>query len=283
MAASAERRRGYAPTVDGRAERLDVRRAVGAVTGGAIVAAVAVACPPRDFEYRQGQSRVYGTETWWVLALLAVGAALIVVRPALRGVGAAIAAVAAVQLVGTGLVAHRRWMTSGGLLQPAANLGTLRLLASVLSAVASLVVAAAVYVLRAERALAPPGRRRFVAPAVIGGIAVAALVPLGMGWEPGNGTTQVGAHALMYGIPWGLAIAGSAALRPRPRIAAIAAVLVSALTLLWWKPMIWAEREALGFVVVFVAVVLTTPIGRQQMAVARSSSSGRSDVGGDEP
>jgi hypothetical protein len=261
--------------------RLTERWAGWLLIGCAIVATVAVAWPPDRFKYRPGQSRVYGVETGWVVALLWAGVVVVAIAPAMfRCVGAAVTAVAALQLAGTGVVAWRRWFTSGGIINPALNQSTLRALAIVLSVAAVVMVAMSVAVLVDAGAVELRRRAGKAVPVVVIGVAVAIGVPLAMGWEAGNRTTQGGAHALMYGLPWGMAIAGSVFLRYRERLATISAVALSAATLLFAKPMIHANNERLGFVVVMIALLLTMPMRGQAPTLASRRSSGRSGVGG---
>jgi hypothetical protein len=194
--------------------------------------------------------------------------------------GAALSAVVALQLAGTGVVAHRRWFTSGGFSRHAANETTLRGMAIVLSVCALAIVVTCVAVLIDAGAVAPARARRVV-PVVVAGAAVAVIVPLAMGWESSsNRTTQGGAHALMYGIPWGVAIAGSAVLRYRERLATVASIAVSAVPLMLWDPMIPGDRLRFGPLVLVVALVLTTPIRVQGPFRASNRNSGTSGVGG---
>jgi hypothetical protein len=266
----------YAPAV----HRLTQRRATWLLIGCAVVSTIAVAWPPDRYDYRAGQRRVYGSETWWLLVLLWAGTLAVAAAPVVyRGAGAALATVSALQLAGTGVVAHRRWFTSGGFGGHATNETTLRGLAIVLTVVAVAAVAACVAVLVDAGAFAVPRRARKVVPVIVIGVAVAVVVPLAMGWERFNRTTQGGAHALMYGVPWGLAICGSAYLRYRERIATVVALALSAISLVVWEPMIPGDRVRLGAVVLGVALLLTMPMRGQAPTVASRRSSGRSGVG----
>lgn len=246
---------------------------------GAAIATVAVWWPPDQYDYRGDQRRVYGTETWWLLVLVLAGALAIAFGPALqRAVGAALSAVAALQLAGTGVVAHRRWFTSGGFGSHAANETTLRWLAIALTVATLAIVVSCVSVLFDDGAVVSARARRSI-PVIVAGGATAILVPLAMGWEPGARTTQAGAHALMYGLPWGIAIACSAFLRYRERLVTVASLAVSSVPVVLWTPMIPGDHIRLGPLVLIVTLVLTTPIRGQSPFRASRRNSGVSGVG----
>jgi len=80
-------------------------------------------------------------------------------------------------------------------------------------------------------------------------VAVAVAVPLAMGHEVGAETTQVGAHALMYGVPWALVLLVGALVDRTCALAAAMVVVVSSAPLLDEIVMIPATRPAAGFVV----------------------------------
>lgn len=217
------------------------------------------------------QSAPYRGETWFVTALL-LGSGLAAVfvrrwsRPAIT-----VAAVCALQLVGTGIVAHRRWFTSAGFGAVADNLDELRTIAALVSVVASIAAAAACATLWLTRESLPLAWRRLVA-----GAAVAVLAPLAMGWETFSRTTQIGGHGLLYGT-WGVGVALAALLAPNHRRAVDLALVACGVATLLSGPMIPAPRTWLGVVVLVIAVAVVG-VGDQRDRVARSNSSAVSGV-----
>lgn len=217
--------------------------------------------------------RVYRAETWFAVGLMTAAAVGAAVLPWKRA-ALAVAGVCALQLVGTGAVAHRRWRSLAGLTTSSYNLDDLRLIAillALISALAAVIAASTVWLTR------PVDRATGWARVAIGVVAAGA-VPLAMGWEPGNRTTQVGAHGLMYGLPWGLAIAGAAILPRRERAAVSIALFAGATVTVLGKPMIAATRTAAGVAVLVVALALAA--WSDQRRDATSSSSAVSGVGG---
>src|SRR5690606_869659 len=135
------------------------------------------------------------------------------------------AGVCGLVVAGTGAVAFRRWYTAGGFNTHATNETGLRMLA-VLLACCGVVAVGAVAIDLARSARRLDGLGLDAALLVVLGAAVAAVVPSAMGWSRGAGATQVGARGLMYGLPWGATIAGSAFLARSQRW--VAAALVAA-------------------------------------------------------
>lgn len=221
------------------------------------------------------QSSPYRGETWFVAGLMAAssGMALAVQRWARQLL--ALAAACAIQLVGTGIVAHRRWFTSVGFgsSYPADNLADLRTVAVLLSVVAAIVTLGALAALWVTRDVGTLAWWRIAI-----GAALALLAPLAMGWEASARTTQLGAHGLMYGA-WGVGLAVAAVLpTPHRRVVDAALVACGAATLLS-GPMIPAPRTWLGVAVLVIAVAVVE-LGDQRERVASSNSSAVSGVAG---
>lgn len=223
------------------------------VFGGAVIATLCVAWPPSRFEYRAGQARVYGLETWWMLGLfLVAGLAMSPPPGAVRRVAASVAGCCGAVAIGTGLVAQRRWFTAGGFNTHATNEAGLRVLAVVL-AMAGAVVVGTVAIDLARSATRWDALRLDAWLLVLLGAGVAVVVPLAMGWHGGNGTTQVGAHALMYGLPWGGAIAASALFDRLARRAIAGAVAATAAPLLLTEAMIDTLHTEVGALLAILA------------------------------
>jgi hypothetical protein len=171
----------------------------------------------------------------WILVALVIGAGLLLVLATNSTVAAVAAAVAlgpAAQLLGAGIVAHRRWRPVGGFgAGPWANQRAIEIIA-VLGA-----LAAAVAVLTFLRVLAA-SRRALPTPSdistagrvsVVIGALVAVSLPLllTIGDPDAHDITSLGAFALLWSLPWGGALALTAWL---PRAAAVATGLTVAVS-----------------------------------------------------
>ncbi len=199
------------------------------------------------------QHRVYEAETAWLLVLLAISAMVGLRRPQIRPAATVLCGGFSLALAGTGAVAVRRWNTSKGFGSVAGNLSELRLLAALLAVAGA--VAAAVCLIAVLRQPRP----RWDAEAVVQvatGLLVVVSVPLAMGWEyQANRTTQFGAHALMYGIPWGVTIAVGAGATPTVRRVALAVPLLAGPLLLFDPPMIPGRDVRVGYLAAAALVV----------------------------
>lgn len=239
--------------------RPDGKLVVAAVVSlvAAVVGAVCVFWPIDALQLQASsvvQPSVYEAETAWLLVILAGAAVVGLVRRPFIDVGVTVCFCAALGLVGTGVSAYRRWNTSKGFSVPAGNLSELRALSLVLAAVMTAAVLAAMFALRARFAATAHERTDTELAHVAAAIAIAVTVPLAMGWEPDNRTTQLGAHLLMYGLPWaGAALIGSIG-SERTRAAALATPIAAGAILFVTDPMIPAPRPWLG--VIAAAVVL---------------------------
>lgn len=220
------------------------------------------------------QSPPYRGETWFVAGLMLAAAILALVPRRWAPAALAVAGGCALQLVGTGMTARRRWLTSAGFGARADNMDALRTVAgllSVVAAIAAVAVGAALFAVR--------HRGGHVAWWRVGiGAALAALAPYAMGWESGDRATQLGAHGLMYG-PWGVTVAATALLAAPHRRIVDVALVACGVAMLLSEPMIPAPNPWAG-VAVLVAAVLVAGVLDQRERVASSRNSAVSDVGG---
>lgn len=240
------------------------------VFGASVLALVCIVYPPSGFQYRQGQSRVYGLETWWAVALFVAAGAVAALAPlAWRRLAQVAAGTCGLVVAGTGAVAFRRWYTAGGFNTHAANETGLRMLAVLLTCCGVVAVGAVAI------DLARSARRRDelgldAALLLLLGAGVAVVVPFAMGWSRGAGATQVGAHGLMYGLPWGAAIAGSAFLTRPQRWVAAAAVAATAAPLLVTEALIPTQRTEVGAALAIAAAIAAVAIDVVRPAVRRT-------------
>ena len=227
-----------------------------------------------------GSRTIYDLGTWWLIVLAGSAALLVRVarRPRVLSVGGAIALCIGPQIVGAGLVAHRRWFTSAGFYNgPDRNIVEIRQLALLLALVGVVTTIAGSRVLwthgrRLAQEISPNARR--VAFIAAGGIALTLPYWIGHGRPGSMTTTALGAHALMYSLPWGLALAATTWLHDWPaRIVGIV-IPMSALPFLGEQLMIWAYHPTTGFGVACIggaAIVLTRwPHG--EVAVGEAAS-----------
>lgn len=201
------------------------------------------------------QDRVYEAETWWLIALLGLAAVIGLIVERARPACALLCGGFALGLAGTGVVAVRRWNTSKGFGTTAGNLGELRVLAAALALVAGAAAIACLFaVLSAHRPVVDAG----TASQVVAAVAIVVGVPLAMGWEfHSTRTTQFGAHALMYAIPWAATLVAGA-FDPALRRVALAAPLLAGALLATGDAMIPGRDVRAGYVVAagIVAVCL---------------------------
>ena len=235
-----------------------IRRRGIVVLGCAFAAAGAAAVPPTGgYDYGAHDRSVYDISTVLQLSLLLVaGVGLLFTDRVVRRVSAVLGIAAGAQLAGTGVVAWRRWHTSAGFGVRAGNELMLRALApgvAVAGVAAASMCGWSLWCSRSRRrsAVASDIVDRAWLP-VVGAIVAAGVVvavPLAMGHDVGAGTTQLGAHALMYGLPWALVLLVGALVDRTCALAAAMVVVVSSAPLLDAILMIPATRPAAGFVV----------------------------------
>jgi hypothetical protein len=154
------------------------------VLGCALVAGVVLAWPPRGgYSYAVTRDTLYDRTRWIQVALLALaGVGLIVAtsKP-LRRAAAIVGVAAGLQLIGTGIVAHRRWYTWGGFSNPASNMRDLRALAVVLAVMGLVAVAMCLVDLWRDGAVDRHPRWPVPTAAFMVGLVVALWVPFALG------------------------------------------------------------------------------------------------------
>jgi hypothetical protein len=230
-----------------------------------VAAAVVAWQPSGAYRYLPDQRSLYDWSSWLSIGLLAAAGVAWLCAPSVRFVhrAAAVVAVAAgAQLAGTGVVAWRRWMTSAGWASPAGNTTTLRSLAVVLAVaggVAALAGLSAMWrdgtIKRRPRRLAP------VATLAVGAV-VAVWLPFTIGYDASNRLTQVGAHALMYSLPWALVIVLVGWVDRITAYVGLGVVVLSAVPLLSDTLMVPAPHADRGFtIVLFAAIAALVGVG----------------------
>ncbi len=202
---------------------------------------------------------IYDPSTWWLIAMVCLGGIIVVISNHVRSTarGAAIGLVASLQLAGTALVAIRRWRTTAGFgAGPDVNLRDVRVLAVALLGISIVAVIVCGRVLlrlvyRPWRGWGDPLVRLTSAAAVV--LIIATPVLMGQGRAYSMSATALTAHALMYSIPWGLALWFSVLLCDDAAVTTAVAVVASALPLLGQFMMIWAYHPTTGFALAVIA------------------------------
>jgi len=213
------------------------RSKVAPTTAAAIVAsyltvAGALCVPVVPFDtggYRNGTT-IYPVWVWvLVLAGLLSGIGALLAGRTGRAVAAAVALVAAMPLVGTGIVAYKHWKPAfgmgGGYGGGYQSLETLKLMALVIAGAALVAGVAAVVLLVVVDALPGQVGAAIRGASVLAGLAVIVGLSLGIdagGYGDGD-LTSVGAAGLIYAGPWGAATIVSGWLDRPAAIAALAA------------------------------------------------------------
>ncbi|MEV4691542.1 hypothetical protein ACFXA2_00225 [Micromonospora chalcea] len=202
----------------------------------AAAASAVVLAVPGGFRIFDGVATPYGAGRWVLLALLAAGG-LMLRRggPVATGVAATAGLFAAGQLSATGIWAVKHWRPFSGMV--GTGYGMLPLLMSLAAVLAVAGALAAVFCLTAMRrngvwAVQTTGTQRWVAFAA--GVVVVVGLPVAMlgGLSP---ITMLGTFTLLFGLPWGIALAATGWLRRDAAIAAGGLVTVSALTAVGWS------------------------------------------------
>ena len=218
----------------------------------------------------------YSPATWVLAVLLGVaGVALAVAarwsRSAWWGPVAAVGAVMASQLAGTGAVATKHWGTYFGYTGLSEHLFALKVLAGLtagLSAVATVVVARRLAAWGCLPAPVGPAAR-WTALVAAGVLLVALPVWIGSGSPDDHDVTSLLAYALIYSLPWAAAVVATAwATRP-VALAALAAVATSILVTAAARPMVAlvlgdTPRQPFAFAMLLViAVAIVRSLARR--------------------
>jgi hypothetical protein len=240
------------------------------ITGCALVAAAGAAVPGRRLEIfrtgrRAGQAMLshptwYWPGWFWVItAGLAVAGLVVAARPAARPAArrraAAVAAVLAAQIAGRAIVGVRDWFNANGAGQftlAPHQLATMVTIAAAIAMAGTAAACVAVALLWREPVRGWAAWRPRTPALVVGGAAVALLLPLPIAAISGAAAvTQAGSVALSASLPWGGALAAAAWLGPRARRCTvrtvIACAVVTALSLGVTVAMAAAGLRVVGF------------------------------------
>ncbi len=220
------------------------------------------------FTYPSGWSKqsIYDSTILLSVAVLASCAIILAMSRSVfaRRAAFVVGFAASVQIAGTGAVAYRRWLTSSGFTAEPENFRTMRGLAASLVIGGIACAGAAVLALWGDRASHPPLARNLAVAAVCT-VAVAAAVPLAMGYDAASGrATALGAHALMYGMPWALGLLISVWSGRRTDVIGLGATLLGILAVIADpQVMIPAPSRVTGGLIAVVAVALIALLIRQ--------------------
>ncbi|MEW2444525.1 hypothetical protein [Micromonospora marina] len=182
--------------------------------------------------------------------------------PVATGVAATVGLFAAGQLSATGIWAVRHWRPFSGMVGTGYDrLPLLRSLAAVLAVAGALAAVFCLTAMRRDGAWAGhnTGTQRWVASAAGAVVVVGLPVALLGGLSP---ITMLGTYTLLFGLPWGIALAATGWLRRDAAIAAGAMVTVSALTAIGWSSVhrTYWHSVFLHFLTIAVVAALATAL-----------------------
>lgn len=205
---------------------------------------------------------LYDYGTWLLVAGLAVvGVILVAARGrVVRVPTAAAGGVLAAQLAGTGVVAFRRWVPVGGFGHGKwDNIHQLQLVSALLAVCGLGAVVVCLLSLRAEEAF--PARVAWTARAVALSAGLLVVVALPVVFAGGQAdildVTSIGAHALVYSVPFGVSLALTGWLSPPAAVAVSLCVMVSALVLVDAnRQLVSTPGHASGLILVLVAAAV---------------------------
>ncbi|MEV4410850.1 hypothetical protein [Catellatospora sp. NPDC049609] len=227
--------------------RLPTRQAGTIALCAASFSLIVLVVPGHVAVFHDHWASLYGPGHWALCAVLAgSGLALRIARPAVAGVAATAGALAAGQLAATGVWAVRHWEPFTGMGGAGESiLGILRPLAVGLAVAGATAAAACVLALRAAGAWDPAasGPRR-LAPVAIGALLSVGLPILLLGGL--TPITLLGTYGLLFGLPWGAAVAATGLLRRDAAITAGAMATVGPLAVTGWNAA-WELGYGLGW------------------------------------
>lgn len=215
------------------------------------VMAVALAVPGQT-DTPGNSGTIYNPSRWALLAALVAAGVVLAVRKDAADVrvASAVGAVAAGQLVTTGLFAFRRWVSVAGSTGIGlGNRSTVRGLALVLAA-AGLVALTGCVAAWAAATVRPRLAAYDAVPALLVAVVLAAGLPwvLGAGRAETTDATSLVGYALLHSVPWGAAVLVSGWLRRPVALACLATTVGSALVcLLTRTPFDRVAHPVLGF------------------------------------
>lgn len=220
---------------DGLAARPVTAVVAGVVVTGCAVVAGSAAAVPGWLSGAGGRLQVEWNYLWvfWPLVLgLAVAGVMVAARPRGGRRAAAVAAVLAAQVCGHGIVAVRDWFNragaSGGMRQ--SELALVVGFAAVVAVCAAVATCVCAAVLWREPATGWRGLRSKRPGYVLVGLVVVVGLPMALAFGFGfTAVTMIGQFALTFSLPWGVGLAAAGWLDRRERVAALAAVVLSAL------------------------------------------------------
>lgn len=264
--------------------------ATAAVTVAAFAtAALALCVPVVPFDadgYRSGTT-IYPAWTWvLVLGGLVAGVATVAARRSgVRAAAAGISLVAAMQLVGTGVVAFKHWKPAfgmgGGYGEGYESLDTLRSMAILLASAALIGGVAAASQLRSVRAFTTATRVGVRLGSAVAGLALVVALPLviSVGDYGAGDLTSWGAIGLIYAGPWGAALLVTGWLERTAAVGVLVAVGASVVLAMAGPQMtdlLWPDpRLPFGLVLLPTAGLIAVRVAQRSI----SSTASRADDG----
>lgn len=214
--------------------------------------------------FARGSITIYGrSQACLAIGLVIAGGLLLLLRGRARVVAATVglAGLCAAQLAGVALVGYRRWPLYSGCCSPngVAELALVRSLALVMALACAVIAVACVVALASEGLLRWRGLTSIVAVSAAVFIAVADALLLAGGWSDGR---EVAAFALMYSLPFALALAISGLMEPSPAHAVLVGVGVSALLSTLFESVVNLDSDTSAALVLVLVTTGSVAAGR---------------------
>lgn len=183
------------------------------------------------------QGSIYLDASWVLVAVLCMSGVAVLLGA--HAPGAGVGAVAALQLTGTGVVAVKHWRPAMGMGGTYDHLAALQAAAALLALVGLVCVGVCVALLVRGQAVAVQPSSIVLWSSLVVGALLLVSVPLLVGrTDPETmDLSSLGAFALMYGLPWGVAVIASAWLPRSTALAVLVAVLGSTVLVAATTPM----------------------------------------------